>query len=553
MPKSALVILLLLWFQLSVGQHFYFKITSDSPTEQKIIDSIAYQKTATSIKEIHQENNSFNTKIQKLGYLNSKNDFTIKTNDSVIHSKYNLGKKTKWIHIYIGDKKKLLNSIFPNQDSLFIKFDAIEYFCTDLLKKLENNDYPLSSLKLIPIKFTENKLIANIDLETEQKRTINKIIFEGVQKFPPTFEKNINRIFRNKSIHKETLEKIFKEIEKIEFVKQSKFPEILFTKDSTKVYVFIEKFKANSFDGFIGFTNDEAQKIKITGYLDLNLKNILNSGEKFSLNWKNDGNKQTTFNLNFELPYLFKSPIGIKTELNIFKQDSTFQNSKTALNLGYYFNHNSKVFLGYQTTESSDIQNINNTYLTDYKNKFTTISYEFKSHQPNDFLFPTKTQIQFKIGIGNRTGKTFSDEQYIISAELFHNFYLNEKNIIQLKTIHHWLESNHFLTNELFRFGGINNFRGFNENSLQGNLFSSLITEYKYRITNSLFINSILDYGYYQDRTNHLEDKLFSVGIGTGLLTKNGLLKLIYANGSTSKQEKKLSNSVFHISLSVNF
>lgn len=553
MPKSALVILFIFWFQLSVGQRFYLKITSDSPTEQKIIDSIAYQKTATSLKEIHHENNLFNAKIQKIGYLNSKNIFFSKINDSVIHSKYSLDSKTKQIHLSIRNQENLLNTFYPNKDSLQIKFEDFENFCTDLLKKLENNGFPLSSIKLVPIGFTENILIANLILETEQKRTVNKIVFEGVQKFPPTFEKNINRIFRNNSIDKETLENIFKEIEKIEFIKQSKFPEILFTKDSTKVYVFIEKFKANSFDGFIGFTNDESQKIKITGYLDLNLKNILNSGEKFSLNWKNDGNKQTSFNLNFELPYLFKSPIGIKTELNIFKQDSTFQNSRTTLNLGYYFNYNSKVFLGYQTTESSDIQNINNTYLTDYKSKFTTLSYEFKSQHPNDFLFPIKTQIQFKIGIGNRTGKTFSDEQYTVSAELFHNFHLNEKNIIQLKTIHHWLESNYFLTNELFRFGGINSFRGFNENSLQGNLFSSLITEYKYRITNTFFINSILDYGYYQDRANSIENKLFSAGIGAGLLTKNGLLRLIYANGSTSKQEKKLSNSIFHISLSVNF
>ena len=109
------------------------------------------------------------------------------------------------------------------------------------------------------------------------------------------------------------------------------------------------------------------------------------------------------------------------------------------------------------------------------------------------------------------------------------------------------------MTNELFRFGGINNIRGFNENRLQGNLFTSILTEYRFKITNNLYINSIIDYGYFRDTSNSVDGKILSFGIGTGILTKNGLLKLVYANGSTSNQEKKLNNSILHVSLSVNF
>jgi hypothetical protein len=65
------------------------------------------------------------------------------------------------------------------------------------------------------------------------------------------------------------------------------------------------------------------------------LVNSLNVGERFNLYWKSDGNKQTTFNASLELPYIFKTPLGIKA-MNIFKQDSTFQNTQTAIELGYY-------------------------------------------------------------------------------------------------------------------------------------------------------------------------------------------------------------------------
>jgi hemolysin activation/secretion protein len=114
------------------------------------------------------------------------------------------------------------------------------------------------------------------------------------------------------------------------------------------------------------------------------------------------------------------------------------------------------------------------------------------------------------------------------------------------------LQSDQYIVNELYRFGGINSIRGFNENSLQGNFFSSLLTEYRYLISPELFVHSILDYGYYSDSTNSKSDHLFGFGFGFGLLTKNGLLNLIYANGSSGNQKIQLSNSVVHLSLKLN-
>ncbi len=455
--------------------------------------------------------------------------------------------------MYIVGKNEISKDILKERDTLEILFEDFESFQNNLLKKLENKGYPMAKINFIPDGIQKDHLTTKLIIDAEKKRTVNKIVFEGFPKFPQTFIKNTNRIYKGKTIRPETLEKLYSEIDKIDFVKQSKSPEILFTRDSTNIYIFLEKNKANTFDGFIGFTNDEKSKLTFTGYLDLSLKNILNSGENFSLYWKNDGNKQTTFNLNLEFPYIFKSALGIKTELNIFKQDSTFQNTRTNLNLGYYFGYNSKLYLGYQKTESSDIQNLNTPLFSDFESKFITLEYNLKNTKREDFLFPTKTIFNIKIGRGSRENKLISDKQFFISTEVNHNLYLNEKNIINIKSLNNWLQSKNYMTNELFRFGGINSIRGFNENSLQGNLFTSILTEYRYKTTNNLYINSIIDYGYFRDTSNSIDGKIFSFGIGTGILTKNGLLKLVYANGSTSNQEKKLNNSILHISLSVNF
>ena len=348
------------------------------------------------------------------------------------------------------------------------------------------------------------------------------------------------------------MNKLYNDFNTFRFTNQTRYPEILFTQDSTKAYVYLEKSKANRFDGYIGFANDENSNLKLTGYLDLSLINILNSGEEINLYWKSDDNKQVTFNAGIEIPYIFKSPLGIKANLNIFKQDSTFQNTKTAIDLGYYFTYSKKLFLGYQSTESSDIQNTNNSVISDFENKFLTSTFEYKNYT-DDLLFPEKTKFIFKTGLGQRISKLETNKQTLFELNFNHNVYLNKRNIINLKSQNFYLNSDAYIINELYRFGGIQSIRGFNENSLQANTLISLLTEYRYILSSSLYFHSVLDYGYYQDQTTKRTDNLLGIGFGFGIRSKNGLLNLIYANGSTQNQTIKLANSVVQIKFITKF
>ena len=366
---------------------------------------------------------------------------------------------------------------------------------------------------------------------------INNIVIKGYDKFPESHKKEIVRIFKNKTFNQDNLSKVHNTFEKFRFVNQIKYPEILFTKDTTKIYVYLEKSKANKFDGYIGFSNDKKNNLELYGYLDLLLVNIMNAGENLSLYWKSDSGNQKTFNLGLEVPYIFKSPIGIKANLNIYKQDSIFQNAKTAIDVGYFFNYNSRLYLGYQSTESSDIQKTNNSSIRDYNNSYVTANFEYVNLDKSNFLFPEKTKLISKIGYGSRYSNSNNYQQFFANIDISHSLTLNDKNSVYLKSRNYYLQSDQYIINELYRFGGINSIRGFNENSLQGNFFSSLLSEYRYLVSQDLYIHSILDYGYFTDTTNSKSDNLFGFGFGFGLLTKNGLLNMVYANSSNGNQK----------------
>ena len=552
--KSILLFIVCLCFQFSLGQNFYLEVAGTSEKENKTIDSLQYESKHASVASILEEQKRFESKLTNQGYFDWQLLEQKKVNDSSFVFKYNLGNPIKNNTIYIGklstEEKSLLQL---ESDTLIIATNEVENFMKGKIALLEKKGYSLANLQLINQQKNENSLFSELLLKLNSKRNITDIVIVGYDKFPTGIKKAITKKAKKVTFNQDNLKQINDEFDKLQFVNQLKYPEILFTTDSTKIFVYLEKSKPNKFDGFIGFSNDDKSKLTVNGYLDLQLQNILNSGEKFNLYWKNDGNRQTSFNIGTELPYIFKTPFGIKANLRIFKQDSTFQNTVTDLNLGYYFSYNTKAFIGYQKTTSVDIQNTNSFSLNDFTNTFLTSSFEHVTFSQDNFIFPERTKVFTKIGFGSRTISSAKSNQFFGQLEVSHYFELNQKNSIFIKNQSYYLQSDDYIINELYRFGGINSIRGFNENSLQANFFSGIMAEYRYLVAPNLYVHSITDYGYFQDKTATIDDKLLGLGFGFGLFTKNGLFNLVYANGSTSDQAIKLSNSIVHISFKTNF
>ncbi|MFP9098140.1 hypothetical protein ACLI09_03735 [Flavobacterium sp. RHBU_24] len=553
--KKLLLIYTLVLCTVSAGaQNLYLKAEGSTKAETSVLDSLAYAKVHPNAKAVQDEAQSLSARLYRSGYLENRITGNLKANDSTFIFSYALGSKTTSLLIYttsLSAAEKMLLTI--TTDTLTLPFNDVEAFMNRNLALLEQSGYAITTLQLIDYKKEGSRLTAQLKLSVEKKRTLDDIVLEGYPKFPEGIRRNIARQYKGKAFNKENLQRIHNDFTNLQFVTLPRYPEILFKQDTTKVYVYLEKTHPNTFDGFIGFSNDDQSKLRFNGYLDLLLNNVLNSGEKFNLYWKNNGEQQSTFNLALELPYLFKSPIGAKAGLKIFKQDSTFQNTVTDLNLGYYFSYNSRLFAGYQRTQSTDIQNTDNSTLSDYNSKFWTASYELDIFNPVDLLFRRKTVLNAKAGTGSRDSKVGNTGQYFAQLNISHNLYLSPKNSVNIKNQSFYLNSSNYITNELQRFGGINSIRGFNENTLQGNLYSLIMAEYRYMAAPNLYIHSITDYGYAQDEVTNTKNRMLGLGFGFGLLSGNGLFNLIYANGTANNQTIKLSNSIVHISFKTSF
>ena len=543
------------------SQNLNLRIQGKDTLENKIIDSLGYKSSFIDFNSLKEEIEGLHLKIQKLGFIENKIVSTEKKNDSTYLTTFSLNKKYYTIYIYYNKKLVLKEIIEPVSSKV-----TSEYFVTTISKtenllnylntKLIENGQPFASLKLINLKKKdENNIEAKLVVSNDKKRSVDNIIIKGYEDFPKSYIKHFLKIRTSDAFNLNYIKEKTEALNSLPFASQIKSPEVLFTKDSTSLYLYLEKTKSNNFDGFLGFgTNENTGNIEFDGYLNLNLINNLNYGESFNLVYKSDENEQKTFEANFNLPYIFGSAIGTEFALNIFKKDSTFTTVNQSASIFYQINSKHKIDVGINSIQSNNLldDNVSQT-IHDYNSVFYSLGYEYIKRQHYNLLFPINFILDLKFGLGTRDFEDISKKQTLINLNTFKIFNLNKKNSIYLRLNGARITSDDYLTNELFRFGGITSIRGFEENSVLASLYSVLNTEYRYQLNNNIYIHTIFDAAYFENDITLTKEKLFAFGLGFGIQTKAGLLKFNYANGKSENQKFKLSDSKIHLSLNAIF
>ena len=560
--KTYIIGLILILYSAKVSsQNLQLKIIGIDDEETSILSQYNSKVTFTNYTELKEHVTKFENNLKQGGYINNQLISITNSKNNIYIAQITLQNRIENIVLYIDPTFQSKN-YFSKLNIESLKNNTFEVPYLDLEKLLFNYNkiisetgQPFSTLQLSDVIQKNNTtLSANLIITTQEKnRQLDKIIIKGYDKFPKSYLKRFLKIQKNKTFNINSINKKALKLNNLSFASQTKPAEILFSKDSTQLYLYLKKTPSNNFDGFIGFTtNEQTNKLEFNGYLNLQLVNNLNYGESLYLDYKSDESEQKNFNLIANLPYLFKSPIGLETSLSITKRDSSFINTKQKASLFYQLNDKSSFYAGIETTESSNLSdNIEN--IEDYKSNFIKLKYQFKQLQNEDPLFKIKTELNAEFGSGNRQAKLNNQKQNVIDFNGSHIFNLNKKNSFYVKSIIQLILSEKYLENELFRFGGINSIRGFTENSLNANNLYILNTEYRYKLSNAIFINSVIDVASFKNDNLNQKENLYGFGFGFGILTNAGLLRFIYANGKTEQAPFNFSNSKIHLSLKAVF
>ena len=542
------------------SQEIALTFSTQTNISENLTDSLAIVKKHPNFNSVKKETNRISRALEKYGYLESNLVSIQKYSDTTVTATYYLGKKYTLLKIDYSN-----TPLTQDQIALVSKNTKENYFSIPLreservlerLNKIQTkNGYTFDKLKLTNLTIQDTVVRATLNTSKTSKRIIDSIALKGYEKFPKSFISYFAGIKKGDAFDKQQLLKKNNALNSLGFANSIKPPQALFEKKKTTLYLYLEKQNFNTFDGIIGFaTNEQTQNIVFNGYIDLVLNNNLNYGEQFVLKYKADGADQENLNLKTTLPYMFKTPFGIQAQLNIFRRDSTFSSASQNLRVSYQISPSSKANVGFAAKTSNDLLSENQSpeNLEDYSSSFLTTGVTFIKLQQNT-LFPVKTFLNLDIGIGNRKTNSKKTRQVTLSNVINHSFYINQKNSIYLQNTTNLITSDTYLTNELFRFGGINSMRGFLENNIDASLVSVFNTEYRFLLNQQTYLHSIIDLGYFENKSVDQKEKLYSFGIGLGMSTKAGLLKFSIANGNIDGQAFKFSNAKIHLSLTSQF
>lgn len=505
----------------------YWLIDSETKIKKQVKDSASAAKFLDSLAQ----NNYFLTELK---------DVKIKGDSTEIF--YDKGKNFNQTYVQLSDS--IVKKLKTEREFFTKNLDSTK---TSINKKFIDDGYSFSRLKS---KFKGQKNgypIVELEINKNDKRTIDGFVVKGYERVPKRFMKNLEKEFKGKTYDDKNLLSINKTFQTHPFVTLERQPQTLFTKDSTQIYLFMEKKKTNSFDGVIGFGNDKSEKFTLNGTLNVNFRNMFNGFEAVNIYWQRNPDKGQTFNLETDIPYLLNSNVGLNAKINIYRQDSTFANVKMQPAFYYHLNNRQKIGLR-GTFESSTI--IDSLYVQgkDYNKKGIGIWYDMT--EPTDidlFLYKTKIRAEFDYLSTNYTVQNIraKQNQFYLFAE--HNYHLNGNHFLNLKGEAVMMSSkNEFSANELYRFGGWNSFRGFNENSLAADFYYYGGLEYRYLIGNTSFFDVFGQYGQLNNKSLNLKPKIYSVGLGFNFFIPLGLMSFQLSNGNEFGNPFKFNDIKIH-------
>ncbi len=515
------------WFSLHAQKKGYLLFDIQTKKEYLKKDSLSAVKFLDSLAE----NNYYFTQVTNVDKV-----------DKITKISFDKGQNYNEAQVFLSDDLakdlKTSNQISTkNLDSLRKKIN--QYYL--------NQGFTFNRVKTKYLGLKNNQPQVELSMNTNDQRKIDGIVLKGYEKVPRQFVKNLEKEFVGKPYDAQKLATINQRLQNHSFVNLEKPPQTLFTKDSTQVFLFLGKKKSNTLDGIIGFGNNDSEKFSFNGTLNVGFRNIFNGFEDVSLFWQRNADKGQTFDLKATIPYLFKSNVGMDMQVNIFRQDSTFANVK--IHPGLFYNLSLKQRIGVRGNfEISSVLDSLYTSARDFSRSGVGLWYEFQ--QPTEvelFIHDTKIRVEgdFLKTTYDDNGTTSIMFRYYILGEK--NFHLTGNHYLNIKAESSLLNApNDLSTNELFRLGGWNSFRGFNENSLLANFYAYGGAEYRYLVNQQAFFDLFAQYGQIQNKTLKTSPKFYSLGLGFNFFLPIGLMSFQISNGTQVGETFNFKDTKIH-------
>lgn len=477
------------------------------------------------------------------------------------------------VDLYLGEKFTQANLRIRDEDLTFLRKNAglkekaisnipfRPYEISQLMETIQNtalsNGYPFAAVYLKNCEVKGNSLTADLMISKGERYAFTDIHVKGDSSISEIFITSLIGIKPGDTYNETLLRTISQKIGQISFLKEIKPHELLFTEKGVELFVYVKSNPVSSVNGAIGLQpNVESGRMGVVGELNLKLLNTLKHGELINLNWRSIRPQTQSLQARLNYPFLFRSPFGVDGQFQLYKRDTTFLELRSTVGIQYFLRGGNYLKAFYQNFSSNTLSGSTNNPEFSSLSSVRTNAYGLSLFRRQVDYVPNPSQgwgLTSEIAIGSRRSKEgdtipeIRSTTYRAFLQLEYYLPLAKRHVLRFSGSGEFYYAPVIYQNELFRFGGLNTLRGFNEEELFASSRTVVTAEYRFLLDRNSNLFVFYDQAFYENNSStYLKDHPFGFGTGLSFGTNIGIFSLSYALGKQQGNPILMRNGKIH-------
>lgn len=439
----------------------------------------------------------------------------------------------------------------------------------------ENHGYPFAKAQWDFRRKAPLQMEALLQLDKGLLITFDTLELKGDAFVKQRFLANYLYLQPNQPFSQKHLEEVQNALAQLPYLSLQKPLQTSFLFDKAFPILHLQKKEANSINGVIGLLLDRArqQRPVITGELALQLMNPFGAGRKLQLGYRRLKVASQQLQLAYSQPALFGTRFDISGDFSYFKEDSTYLNLQASIELAYRLSYRSQWRLQLATYDhrlDSRIASAPRSFADLGSTSYNSYGLGYRYQGLDNLLLPRKGwQFSILLQLGNkRLRPTLSIEspdyddlygdlplnaiQFQWDLQLEKYWRASQSLTIRYQGKGKGLFSPLLFQNDLFRMGGLQSLRGFNENFFFASNYWVNTLEGRIYFGKQGYVSLFADQAYVQHEVTNGESRQdWPVGVGLGLSfgTQAGLFNFAYALGTSKEQSLDFRTAKVHFGL----
>ena len=514
--------------------------------------------------------------LQGDAYLTASADTVRWTRDTVRVRLY-VGEQFRWAYLRNGNLGDGLLTRAGYREKFFRNTPFVPEDWARLQERIlieaENQGFPFATIGLDSVQLRGHDISGRVVLKRGRAVVFDSLQIVGNTKTKKRFLSKYLQIVPGQPFSQQRVMAAAQLLRQLPYVKLRAEPEIRFAKGRARVYLLLDERPSNQFDAIVGIlpnANADQTGVQFTGEVTINLRNIKGGGKQVGLQWRKTDALSQLLDAQYVHPNFFGTPLELAGTFNLYKQTDAFTIIRPRLQVTYPTARAGRVSF-FAEQRGSFIEAVRDTSVlpANLDSQFNSYGVGYAWNSLDDLFFPHRGYLFNAQGaVGTKTisinselrpklyeGIPLRSTQYSLAVRAERYLPVKRAGVLLLRLRGEGLFSPRLFPNDLFRLGGLNSLRGFNENQFYTSSYAVATAEFRQFIGADSYVFLFTDQAYLRHdvANDRYADQPTGVGAGLSFRTAAGLFQFVYSIGQANRQPFELKSSKIHFGLTSRF